>query len=131
MKPAKTGDSGSPFLKIGVSIAFLVLLLISQMFSFCTMLSTYRILKEFLLIRGNQAYKSGDLSKAEMFYTQGIVSVPSNERSGSCLEPLLLCYSNRAAARMQLQSVREAIGDCLTAAALDPSFIKAHLRAAK
>ncbi|XP_062117861.1 uncharacterized protein LOC133831531 [Humulus lupulus] len=81
-------------------------------------------------LRGNQSYKKGDLAKAEEFYTQGIISVPSSERSGSCLEPLLLCYSNRAAARMCLLRIREAIGDCMMALALDPIFLKAQLRAA-
>ncbi|PON38927.1 N-terminal acetyltransferase A, auxiliary subunit [Trema orientale] len=81
-------------------------------------------------LRGNQSYRKGDLSKAEEFYTQGIISVPLSERSGSCLKPLLLCYSNRAAARMCLLRIREAIGDCMMAAALDPSFLKAQVRAA-
>ncbi|KAF4373662.1 hypothetical protein F8388_025356 [Cannabis sativa] len=81
-------------------------------------------------LRGNQSYKDGDLAKAEEFYTQGIISVPSSERSGSCPKPLLLCYSNRAAARMCLLRIREAIGDCMMALALDPNFLKAQLRAA-
>ncbi|GMN55421.1 hypothetical protein TIFTF001_024544 [Ficus carica] len=81
-------------------------------------------------LRGNQAYKNRDLSQAEAFYTQGIVSVPSSERSGSCLEPLLLCYSNRAATRMCLLRIREAIGDCTMAVALDPNFLKVQMRAA-
>ncbi|KAL5546407.1 hypothetical protein UlMin_006094 [Ulmus minor] len=81
-------------------------------------------------VRGNQAYKDGNLSKAEGFYTQGIIYVPSSERTGSCLEPLLLCYSNRAAARMSLGRIRDAIEDCMMAAALDSSFLKAQLRAA-
>lgn len=83
------------------------------------------------LTRGNEAYKNGDISRAEVLYTQGIVCVPSSERSGDSLEALLLCYSNRAAARMRLQRVREAIGDCTMAIALDPKFLKAQMRAAK
>ncbi|EXB39091.1 DnaJ homolog subfamily C member 7 [Morus notabilis] len=81
-------------------------------------------------LRGNQAYKNGDLPKAEAFYTQGIISLPSSDRSGTCLKPLLLCYSNRAAARMCLLRIREALGDCMMAAALDPNFLKVHIRAA-
>ncbi|XP_024922352.3 uncharacterized protein LOC107431637 isoform X1 [Ziziphus jujuba] len=81
--------------------------------------------------RGNKAYEDKNLSKAEEFYTQGIISVPSNERSGRCLQPLVLCYSNRAVTRMCLGKMKEAIGDCMMAVALDPSFLKAQLRAAK
>ncbi|XP_062002722.1 uncharacterized protein LOC133720442 [Rosa rugosa] len=81
-------------------------------------------------IRGNKAYRNKDFSKAEDFYTQGIVSVPSSERSGSCLKPLLLCYSNRAATRMYMGRIREALGDCMMATALDPNFLKVQMRAA-
>ncbi|KAM1109689.1 hypothetical protein EV2_009391 [Malus domestica] len=81
-------------------------------------------------IRGNEAYKNGDHSKAEEFYTQGIISIPSNERAGCSLKPLLLCYSNRAATRMCLGRIREALGDCVMATALDPNFLKAQMRAA-
>ncbi|KAF7804056.1 DnaJ-like subfamily C member 7 [Senna tora] len=81
-------------------------------------------------LRGNQAYKDGDLSKAEDFYTLGINSVPPSERSGCWFKPLLLCYSNRAATRMGLGRIREALGDCLMAAALDPSFLKVQMRTA-
>lgn len=81
-------------------------------------------------IRGNQAYKSGDLSRAEEFYTKGINSVKDNNVSGICSEPLLLCYSNRAATRMSLGRMREALVDCKSAAALEPSFHKVKMRAA-
>ncbi|GFY84722.1 heat shock protein DnaJ with tetratricopeptide repeat-containing protein [Actinidia rufa] len=79
-------------------------------------------------IRGNQAYEKGYLSRAEEFYTKGINSVRNSERSG--VEPLMLCYSNRAAARMSCGRMREALGGCMTAAALDPHFHKVHIRAA-
>ncbi|KAK7244507.1 hypothetical protein RIF29_39330 [Crotalaria pallida] len=81
-------------------------------------------------LRGNQAYKDGDLSEAEDFYTLGINSVPSSERSGCLIKPLLLCYSNRAAARMRLGRIREALGDCGLAIALDPTFLKVKMRIA-
>ncbi|KAH7844128.1 hypothetical protein Vadar_024623 [Vaccinium darrowii] len=81
-------------------------------------------------IRGNHAYEKGYLSKAEEFYTKGINSVPHGETSGCCIEPLVLCYSNRAAARMSLGRMREALGDCMRAAALDPNFHKVQIRAA-
>ncbi|CAN1256166.1 DnaJ homolog subfamily C member 7 [Linum perenne] len=79
--------------------------------------------------RGNEVYKAGDLSKAEDFYTQGINSVPSGELS-ACLEPLVICYSNRAATRLSLGNIRGALQDSLVAASLDPSFLKAQMRAA-
>ncbi|KAK9922123.1 hypothetical protein M0R45_030603 [Rubus argutus] len=85
---------------------------------------------EKLRISGNKAYRNKNFPKAEDFYTQGIVSVPSSERSGSCLKPLLLCYSNRAAARMHMGRIREALGDCMMATALDPNFLKVQMRAA-
>ncbi|CAL0310606.1 unnamed protein product [Lupinus luteus] len=81
-------------------------------------------------LRGNQAYKDGDLSEAEDFYTLGINSVPSSERSGCLIKPILLCYSNRAATRMRLGRIREALGDCQLATALDPTFQKAQMRIA-
>ncbi|XP_002532671.2 uncharacterized protein LOC8268658 [Ricinus communis] len=81
-------------------------------------------------LRGNHAYKNGDLLKAEDSYTRGINSVPSSEISGCCLKPLVICYSNRAATRMSLGNMREALKDCATAAVLDPRFLKVQMRAA-
>ncbi|XVE75558.1 hypothetical protein DITRI_Ditri12bG0103100 [Diplodiscus trichospermus] len=81
-------------------------------------------------LRGNQAYRNDNLSKAEEFYTQGINSIPSNETSGCFIKPLVLCYSNRAATRISLGRMREALADCLMAAALDPNFLKVYVRAA-
>lgn len=81
--------------------------------------------------RGNQAYKSRDLYKAEEYYTKGINSIKHKNASGFIIEPLLLCYSNRAATRMSLGRMREALEDCKSAAALDPGFLKVKLRAAK
>lgn len=81
--------------------------------------------------RGNQAYASGDLSKAEDHYTQGVNCISRDESSRSCLRALMLCYSNRAATRMSLGRLRDAISDCTMAAAIDPGFYKVYLRAAK
>ncbi|KAM0947868.1 putative DnaJ domain, tetratricopeptide-like helical domain superfamily [Dioscorea sansibarensis] len=81
-------------------------------------------------LRGNQAYANGHLPKAEEYYTRGINSVSPNETLKSCLRVLMLCYSNRAAARMSLGRMREALSDSLMAAAIDPNFPKAQLRAA-
>lgn len=81
-------------------------------------------------LRGNQAYASGDLSKAEDHYTQGVNCISKDESSRSCLRALMLCYSNRAATRMSLGRLRDAINDCTMAAAIDPGFYKVYLRAA-
>ncbi|MFS8005222.1 putative DnaJ domain, tetratricopeptide-like helical domain superfamily [Helianthus anomalus] len=81
-------------------------------------------------LRGNQAYSNGDLAKAEDCYTQGLNSVSENEKSTSCLRALMLCYSNRAAARMSTGRMKEALEDCLMAAAIDPNFLKVQVRAA-
>ncbi|XP_030457885.2 uncharacterized protein LOC115678635 isoform X1 [Syzygium oleosum] len=81
-------------------------------------------------LRGNQAYKNGRFSRAEEYYAKGVNSVPSGEASGYCLKPLLLCYSNRAATRMSLGRIREAIEDCIAATTIDPNFLKVQIRAA-
>lgn len=81
-------------------------------------------------LRGNQAYRNGNLAQAEVYYTHGINAVPSSESLGCSIKPLVLCYSNRAATLISLGRLREALGDCMTAVTLDPSFLKAYLRAA-
>jgi len=43
----------------------------------------------------------------------------------------MLCYSNRAATRMSLGKMREALSDCREAIGIDSSFLKAQVRAAK
>lgn len=82
-------------------------------------------------VRGNQAYAKGDFSKAEECYTYGLNCISQTEASRSCLRALMLCYSNRAATRMSLGRVREALEDCTKAAALDPSFLRVQVRAAR
>ncbi|XVF19317.1 hypothetical protein REPUB_Repub11eG0100300 [Reevesia pubescens] len=81
-------------------------------------------------LRGNQAYANGDSSKAEEYYTQGISCIPTSETSRSCLRALMLCYSNRAATRMSLGRMRDALGDCMRAITIDPNFLRVQLRAA-
>lgn len=81
-------------------------------------------------LRGNQAYTAGDLSKAEDCYTQGISCVSRSETSRSCLRALMLCYSNRAATRISLGQTRDALGDCMMAAEIDPNFLRVQVRAA-
>lgn len=43
----------------------------------------------------------------------------------------MLCYSNRAATRISLGRMRDAIEDCMMAIAIDPNFFKVQVRAAK
>ncbi|KAG4993795.1 hypothetical protein JHK86_030622 [Glycine max] len=81
-------------------------------------------------LRGNQAYKKGDLSTAENCYKQGLSCI-SKEASRSCLRALLLCYSNLAATHMSLGRMRDALEDCKMAAEIDQNFLKVQLRAAK
>ncbi|XVF04775.1 hypothetical protein REPUB_Repub05bG0114300 [Reevesia pubescens] len=81
-------------------------------------------------LRGNQAYANGDSSKAEEYYTQGISCIPASETSRSCLRALVLCYSNRAATRMSLGRMIDALGDCMMAITIDPNFLRVQLRAA-
>ncbi|OQU86691.1 hypothetical protein SORBI_3003G128600 [Sorghum bicolor] len=78
-------------------------------------------------LRGNQAYAEGLLTKAEECYTHGIDSFSPNEVSRKAL---MLCYSNRAATRMSLGKMREALSDCRAAIDIDSSFLKAQARAA-
>ncbi|KAM0997183.1 hypothetical protein TB1_006500 [Malus domestica] len=41
----------------------------------------------------------------------------------------MLCYSNCAATRMTLGRIRDALGDCMMAAAIDPNFLNVQVRA--
>ncbi|KAK7258119.1 hypothetical protein RIF29_32574 [Crotalaria pallida] len=80
-------------------------------------------------LRGNQAYKNGDLSMAENCYKQGINCV-SKEASQTGVRAVVLCYSNLAATHMALGRVRAALEDCMMAAEIDPNFLRVQLRAA-
>ncbi|KAK8960177.1 hypothetical protein KSP40_PGU013799 [Platanthera guangdongensis] len=77
-------------------------------------------------LRGNQAYADGNLSKAEDYYSRGVDSFPLKEVSRRYSRALMLCYSNRAATRMSLGRLREALCDCKMAVAIDPSFLRAR-----
>ncbi|GLJ47550.1 hypothetical protein SUGI_1004220 [Cryptomeria japonica] len=81
-------------------------------------------------LRGNQAYANGDFPKAEDCYSRGANSVSPNETSQSCIRASMLCYSNRAATRMAVGRMREALADCMRAMAIDPNFLRVQLRAA-
>ncbi|CAM0955799.1 unnamed protein product [Alopecurus aequalis] len=79
---------------------------------------------------GNQAYANGHFATAEGCYTRGINSISQYGTSGRCSRALMLCYSNRAATRMSLGRMREALEDCSTATSIDPNFLKAKVRSA-
>lgn len=81
--------------------------------------------------RGNQAYKDGKLSVAEDCYTQGVNCASKEASSERCRRALMLCYSNRAATRMSLGRMRDAVDDCMLTAEIDPNFLRVRLRAAK
>uniref|UniRef100_A0ACD5TAA7 Uncharacterized protein n=1 Tax=Avena sativa TaxID=4498 RepID=A0ACD5TAA7_AVESA len=79
---------------------------------------------------GNKAYANGHFATAEGCYTRGINSISQYGTSGHCSRALMLCYSNRAATRMSLGRMREALQDCSIATSIDPTFLKAKIRAA-
>ncbi|KAJ1420649.1 Tetratricopeptide-like helical domain superfamily [Sesbania bispinosa] len=81
-------------------------------------------------LRGNQAYKDGDLSMAENCYKQGLSCVSKEEACRSCLRAMLLCYSNLAATHMSLGRMRDALEDCMMATEIDQNFLRVQLRAA-
>lgn len=81
-------------------------------------------------LKGNQAYSNGDMISAEEYYSQGLTCISERETSRSCLRAVMLCYSNRAASRMSLGKMREAISDCKKAASIDPMFLRVQVRAA-
>nr|KYP52644.1 DnaJ isogeny subfamily C member 7 [Cajanus cajan] len=81
-------------------------------------------------LKGNQAYKNGNLSVAEDCYTRGVSCVSKEEAPPRCRRTLMLCYSNRAATRMSLGRMRDAVEDCMLAAEIDPNFLRVRLRAA-
>ncbi|KAL2347936.1 hypothetical protein Fmac_001936 [Flemingia macrophylla] len=81
-------------------------------------------------LKGNQAYKNGNLSLAEDCYTHGVSCASKEEASPRCRRALMLCYSNLAATRMSLGRMRHAVEDCMLAAEIDPNFLMVRLRAA-
>ncbi|KAM5549592.1 dnaJ [Rosa sericea] len=81
-------------------------------------------------IRGNEAHCNNDFLKAQEYYTLGIVSIRASERSECCHKRLSLCYRDRAAARVSLGRIREALADALMAIQLYPGFPEDRVRAA-
>lgn len=69
----------------------------------------------------NDAYKAKNYKEAVSLYSQAVAQAPS--------VPTFL--GNRAAALMMLGRFAEAIDDCAKAVQLDPTFVKAFMRAGK
>nr|DAD43692.1 TPA_asm: hypothetical protein HUJ06_001922 [Nelumbo nucifera] len=78
-------------------------------------------------LMGNQAYRGGNLRKAEEYYTSGLNCASSHGALRSCLGAVVLCYSDRALTRMSLGRMREAIEDCMKASTIDPKFLKVEV----
>jgi len=72
--------------------------------------------------KGNDAFKSGDYSKAIQYYTEGIEQDPKNRNVVSTL------YANRAAAYMKAKKFQDALSDCNKAIELNDQYAKAYLR---
>ncbi|XP_051955534.1 tetratricopeptide repeat protein 1-like [Xyrauchen texanus] len=76
--------------------------------------------------KGNTQFKSGEHVEAEESYTAALQVCPvcySKERS--------ILFSNRAAARLHLDKMQDAIRDCSKAIELNPNYVRAILRRAE
>ena len=72
-------------------------------------------------VAGNEQYRTGQYESAIRLYSQAISFVPRNATY----------FINRAAAALMVEKAEEALADCNTALSIEPSLIKAHVRAAK
>lgn len=71
-------------------------------------------------------YQKGEYEQAIKHYTDGITAIPKED-----VKSLALMYTNRAAAQMMLNSVSQAIQDCIESICFDPMYWKAYIRIAK
>ena len=93
-------------------------------------ISRLNVLAEQLKLAGNKALKSGDKKEAIALYSQGIEA--ANAIKGSIPTELLSqLYSNRAAVRLSVRQLVEAVDDSRKAIAADLSNLKAYYRGAK
>ena len=73
------------------------------------------------LLKGNDAFKSGDWKTAKELYTSAIMQYDRNH----------VLFTNRAQAEIHLKEYFEASRDCEAAIKLNPDSIKAHIHLAK
>ena len=78
--------------------------------------------------KGNEFFKRGDHQEAYKLYTQALELAEKDESVDK--SQLHLIYSNRAATLLSLERYQEALEDCEKVLALDPKFLKGHLRKA-
>jgi len=87
------------------------------------------VLMDKLKTTGNSALSAGDMNEALKLYTQGIEAGKAiGDHSKKLLSQL---YSNRAAAKLNLNLFVEVVEDCRQAIEVDESNLKAYWRAAK
>lgn len=70
---------------------------------------------------GNQLYKAQNYVKALSYYSEAIEICPENASY----------YGNRSACYMMLRQFQNALDDARKSVALDPAFVKGHIRLAK
>lgn len=77
---------------------------------------------ELIKEKGNDAFKAGKFSEAEILYSECLQSEDNTFR--------VVILTNRAAARLSLNKINEALLDAEEALALDPKYLKAYYRKA-
>lgn len=71
--------------------------------------------------KGNTLYKAGKYQEAVEAYTEAIEADPDDHTF----------LGNRSAALLMLKKYDQAIADCMKATQLDPTYVKAYIRASK
>ena len=88
--------------------------------------------------RGNDAFRKGRYEEATRHYTVAVDALekvtgsgasPGKESAGTQCGRRCVLRCNRAQAHLRLGRFRDALNDCIDAAALDPGSVKAHYRA--
>jgi tetratricopeptide (TPR) repeat protein len=72
-------------------------------------------------LRGNNEYKAKSYGSAHRLYSEAVKLAPANATY----------LINRAAAALMLERASDALSDCQAALEVDPTLIKAHVRASK
>ncbi|EQC33129.1 hypothetical protein, variant [Saprolegnia diclina VS20] len=77
---------------------------------------------------GSAAYQRKDYLAAAQFYTRGVESLADEPAFDRVMAEHAKMLANRAAAFMMLHKIREALQDAEAAMALNPTYLRAHLR---